>query len=336
MHYPLPKAVFSAENSCVARPRMEFFKLLAAPKTKDPEYEDARLVFKTMYLDPGRYETAVRSLVRSIQDLSGACLKIATAFDSWCEEAAADAGDIAIESRRVAQQATELSELTTRALMPKIQPNFLSRLDEYKQRVAEVHKLKEERNRLVKEFDKARERVRIAEEDKKPKQEKIEKAQAQCQEATAKYEAANREFIDNVNKLGQERIETFGGPVKSLFAILGQYLNEAGAGGDVTVRLLEAPKVSRPSPKVETQETTQQQVAEEPEPQGMFGQPVAYTYNEPQSGGIVADPGYQGDDLDDDGWNNSFNPVEQGYVQQGTHSGYGYQDDNDFGKNPFD
>ena len=308
---------------------MEFFKLLAAPKTKDPEYEDARLLFKTMYLDPGRYETAVRSLVRSIQDLSGACLKIATAFDSWCEESPSDAGDIAIESRRVAHQATQLDELTTRALMPKIQPNFLSKLAEYKQRVTEVHKLKEERNRLVKEFDKARERVRLAEEDKKPKQDKIEKAQAQCQEATAKYEAANREFIDNVNKLGQERIATFGGPVKSLFAILALYLQEAGAGSDVTVKMLEAPKVSRPAPKVET---SQQQAAEEPEPQGMFGQPVAYTYDEPQSGGIVGDPGYQGDDLDDDGWNNSFNPVEQGYVQQGTHSTY----DNDFGKNPFD
>ena len=32
--------------------------------------------------------------------------------------------------------------------------------------------------------------------------------------------------------------------------------------------------------------------------------------------------------MDDDGWNNSFNPVEQG-----TPSKYGHQEDNDVGKN---
>lgn len=309
---------------------MEFFKLLTAPKTKDPEYEDARLLFKTMYLDPDRYSSGARSLVRSIEDLTSACLKLATDFNDWCSEAPNDAGEIAEEAHVTLTRATQLDNLTESFLFPRIQPNFVDALVTYKDRVEEVHKMKEERNRTVKEFDKARERVRILENDKKPKQDKIDKAQAQSEEAQRIYEQSNRQFIDNVNNLGRERIVTLGGPFKSLTAILCQYLQQIGAGEVTIVKPL--PKPSVPHEVQHQEETPAPAVPEQNEPKGLFGELVGYSYNEPSH--PVHDPGYQGDDLQDDGWDNPFNPVEQGYVQQNSVS-YTYTDDG-FGKNPFD
>ena len=377
---------------------MSFFKLMNAPKTQDTEYDDARSLFKTMSLDPGKFGSSVKSLIRSLQDLSETALKAATNFETWVMESPNDAGDVGLESKLILKQVTEFDNVTRTALLPKIQPNFLVHLEGYEQRVGEIHKMKEERMRAVKEFDKTRERVRLLENEKKPKQDKIDKAKAQSDEAGLKYEEANRQFIASVNSLNNDRKVTLGGPFKSLIAIFCQYLQKVGAGTSANVRMIDTPVSPRSSPRpnppppeeetpapepVQSTSTTtaweqpaqqsdpwsqpaQQsdpwsqpakqsdpwsepakqsdpwsQPAQASDPWGqpaqsgnLFGQPTSYAYQETKH--EVVDPGYTGgDELQDDGWNNSFNPVEQGYVQQNQEPAYQYQED-DFGKNPFD
>ena len=368
---------------------MSFFKLMNAPKTQDTEYDEARALFKTMSLDPGKFGSSVKSLIRSIQDLSENALKAANNFENWVLESPNDAGDVGLESKLILKQVTEFDTLTKTCLLPKIQPNFLVHLEAYEERVGVIHKMKEERMRAVKEFDKARERLRIAENDKKPKQDKIDKAKAQAEEIGAKYDEANKQFIRSVHGLNEDRKTTLGGPFKSLIAIFCQYLQKIGAGSSANVRMIEAPAVVlKPTPEPATP-PPQEQSYQEPAPQAsepaqssnpwnepaqssnpwneparssnpwdepedsrnpwgepppasawgqpaqsgnLFGEPVSYTYQEQKH--EVVDPGYTGgDDLQDAGWDNAYNPMDTGYSQPTNNSQY--QDD-DFGKNPFD
>ena len=177
---------------------------VSAPKTKDEQYDEARLLFKSHALSASKFSSAIKSLVRLCHDLSAACVKASNDYCEWVT-AEGPGGEIGAEARRVLLRAQQYDSITNESLLPKVQPHFISHLELYCQEVANIHKMKVERNKLMKEYDKAREMVRLLEAEKKPKQDKIDAAKVRSDECLAKYEAANKLFIDSVYRLNEER-----------------------------------------------------------------------------------------------------------------------------------
>ena len=206
---------------------------VSAPKTKDEQYEEARLLFKTHALSASKFSSSIRALVRLSTDLSNACVKASNDYCEWATSEGAGS-EITSEARQVLVRAQQYRDITEECLLPKLQPHFISHLELYEQEVANIHKMKVERNKLMKEYDKARELLRLLENDKKPKPDKIDAARVRSDECLAKYEAANKLFIDSVHRLNEERRKTLGDPFKSLAAIFCQYFTKIGSGSSTS------------------------------------------------------------------------------------------------------
>lgn len=303
---------------------MSFFnkiKLISAPKTQDEEYEQANNLFKSFKVDQSKLAAAVKCVAKSIEEVGDSFVKMSTSVLTWCEEAPAEFKDSAAAAKTKAEK---FKSITAGMLLPKFEPNFVAPLRQYDARIQEIRKLKEERNKSCKEFDKAREYVRILETAKKQKPEEIEKAKEQSAQAQEKYEASNKNFIATVKMFDQERRDTglLAKAFQSVTAIFCKYIRSID--GDNTP-IPQAPAKEEPSTV---------KFAEEPQQDNGFGSDLRRT-----------DSGFEyAEELQDDGWKESFNPIEEGYGASNpfdeapADTGYGSNTtyDDDYGKNPFD
>ena len=96
---------------------------VSAPKTKDEQYDEARLLFKSHALSASKFSSAIKSLVRLCHDLSAACVKASNDYCEWVT-AEGPGGEIGAEARRVLLRAQQYDSITNESLLPKVQPQL--------------------------------------------------------------------------------------------------------------------------------------------------------------------------------------------------------------------
>jgi hypothetical protein len=194
---------------------------LSAPKTQDPEYDQALATYKKIGIDPTVFATTIRHLLRDLNDLVIACHKCTAHASVWVSDGSPE---LQVTMHEIVHNADTFEQLTASLVTARIDPNFIAPLREYEQSVTRLHRKKKERTQARKEYDKIREMLRLMEADKKQKKEKIDQTRAKHDELKRKYDQANADFIQSVNALSEERRTTLANPFKSLSGIFSQYV----------------------------------------------------------------------------------------------------------------
>lgn len=232
-----------------------------APKTEDPRFDEANAIFKGLAIEVGQFRGRVDKLLKLLKDLSGAYLKFSTDLNAWLGEGANPA--VLDSSGQLASVARTLDAQVTDQFALSVDPNFLNPLVAWEREVSEVTKLRSVRMEACQTFDRDRELQRLAETAKKPKQAEIDKARAKTEESHGKYERANSEFIEAVNRLNDKRGASVVDPFKHMFAISCQLIDAMAGCGPAEVEPAAVP-VSVPAPAGGEGQPTSQRVTQPP------------------------------------------------------------------------
>jgi hypothetical protein len=132
--------------------------------------------------------------------------------------------DLQVELHEVVHNTDTFDQLTSSLLAARVDPNFIAPLREYELSIMHLRKKKKERTLARKEYDKARELLRLVEADKKSKKDKIEQTRAKHDESKRRYDQANADFIQSVHAVAAERRTTLANPFRDLAGIFAQYV----------------------------------------------------------------------------------------------------------------
>jgi hypothetical protein len=244
---------------------MSFFdaiKAVGAPKTEDPQYNQASELFKSYRIESAKLVGQARSLVKVIEEFAHASVKVSTDASNWIHTVDSEnASDLKAQSTLVVAAAQAFETETTNKLALRIDPNFAAGLVAHDNQIAEVAKVREARKAAVREYDKQRELLRQAETAKKPKPDQIEKARAKSDEAKARYEEANVQFLDAVAKLTESRKTSLGDPLKNIIAIFSQFIQHVAPTAQVGA---EQPRPAPEQKPAEQKSAEQKPVEQKP------------------------------------------------------------------------
>jgi hypothetical protein len=244
-------------------------KAVIAPKTEDSQYDEVRTVLLSSSIESEKYLSSLRNLLKHLHEFGRICQKCANDLTIWMTEEAPP--QQSLTAKRVTDFARSFDDFTDFSLTHRIEPNFAAPFRVYETAVANLQKLKSQREDARKEFDKNREIQKQLETAKKPKQTEIDKAKVKTEEAQEKYERLNTQFIEEMTLFTEERRISLGDPFRVMIALFCKYIQEMspemegflGKGSEV-VEVVEqkvfevpAPEISAPFEKEMSERTSE-------------------------------------------------------------------------------
>lgn len=192
-------------------------------QTFDQQYENAKRTLNSFIFD-------TKNLTKKIDSLGTRALELAKFYSKFCETVTDWFPDSSASVRQslssITQAANILEAITTEQLINKLDPNFKPAMAEYDAQIKSILDLKKKRKAAVRDFDREREKLRMARASREPDQNKIDHYETQTEAAFETYTRLNDEFVNTVEEFTETRRPQVMLIFKTCMAILCQYLNE--------------------------------------------------------------------------------------------------------------